>query len=179
MRALKQTLLTLLLIAAAATFFGCGGGGGGGGGFFGPAIFSIQATPTSIFVGDRTLVTAQFEQVNEDGIVVAFRYPTALSYVRASAVLEVEDDEVELTPLVNGVNDNNVYLVFVLPHSAFGEDSRGTLSLQLLGISKNDEAKIELDPSIRDLDVPDNQQFILENPIFGTDTRVTVEVRSE
>jgi hypothetical protein len=175
-----RRLSALICVLFTVTFglVGCGGGGGGGGEFFGPAEVSLRANPESFFIGDRTLLTAELSQVNDDGVVLVYRFPTALSYVPNSAKLVLGDTEVSVTPLLNQAKDENVYLVFVFPQSSFSEDAAGNLQLQLQGIEKKESAEIELDPSIRNLLVPNDQQFDINNPVFGTDISVTVEVKS-
>jgi hypothetical protein len=131
-------------------------------------------------VGDRVIARAKLEEVNKDGIVLIYRFPTALSYVNDSARLVLnDDDEVALTPVLNQAvkEDQEVYLVFVLPGSAFDDDKKGEVNLQLFAIDSKKSAKIELDPNIRDLEKPDNQQFNIQNPVFGTDIAEVIEIR--
>lgn len=167
-----------LAFSILGVFLGAGcSGGGGGDDFFGPAIVSLDANPRTIFVGDRALISVDLEEVNEDGVVLVFRYPTALSYVDKTALLEVEDSEVKVTPLVNAGRKGSIYLAFVFSGETFGEDLRGKLTLQLTGLKPDDNAILELDPSIRDTDLPDDEQFNINNPVFGTDTEVTLRVK--
>lgn len=162
-----------------ASLVGCSGGGGGDD-FFGPAKVDFRVTPKSIFVGDRVVARAQLKEVNEDGIVLIYRFPTVLSYVNNSARLVLnDDDEVALTPVLNQAveKDQAVYLVFVLPASAFDDEERGEVTLQLLAIASKESAKIELDPNIRDLEKADNQQFNIQDPVFGTDIVEIIQIK--
>lgn len=175
----SRALITGGLLLFVAFLVGCSGGGGGDD-FFGPAQVDFRVTPKSIFIGDRVIARAELEEVNEDGIVLIYRFPTALAYVNDSARLVLnDDDEVALTPVLNQAieEDQEVYLVFVLPGSAFDDDERGEVNLQLLAIASKESAKIELDPNIRDLEKSDNQQFNIQDPVFGTDIAEIIEIK--
>lgn len=175
---LNRFIRVLSIVLTATIFASCGGGGGGGGSFFGAAKVSINANPRTIFVGDRTLVSTSFEEVNEDGIIVAFRYPTNFAYVRDSAKLTVNKQTVDIVPLVNDKNSGKKYLVFVFSADTFGKDRRGAFEFQLLGESAVDTARIEVDPRIRDTHLPDDRQFNIKNPVFGTDEGIDVRIKS-
>lgn len=178
-RALLRLFTSLALLSVlCCSLLSCGGGGGDD--FFGPAEVDFDVTPKSVFIGDRVLVKAELREVNEDGIVLIYRFPTALSYVNDSAMLRLDDDdETSLTPVLNQAveDDEEVYLVFVLPFSAFDQDAEGTVELQLIAIASKDNALIELDPNIRDLEKSNTQQFDISNPVFGTDINERIEIR--
>ena len=172
--ATKFTLLLLFLFLC-TLITACGGGGGSGDGFQPPAEVDIDATPKDVFIGGRTLVRAFIDDVHPDGVVLKFRFPKGLAYVTNTSRLRVAGGDVDVGPTNTGTNDTSSYVVFVFPREVFGEYS-GELDFQLEARDGIGSAKIELQPSYRNLSVSDDRQFNINDPKFGTDVYVQIFV---
>lgn len=183
----KLPLSIILLCSLTAVLSGCGGGGGGGGGssdFVGAAQVSINATPSEIDSGDRTLVETEVSKVHEDGIALKIRFPESLRYVPDSAFLYINKKEIDLTPTVNQVSaeERTVYLVFYLKQSLFAkpgqkyEGEGGTVRLQLEGIKALEEGKIEVDADVDDPKENNATEFDINAPEFVAEDEAFIAV---
>jgi hypothetical protein len=176
------SLLTALLA-------GCGSGGGGSDSsdFVGAAEVSMQATPTKIDSGDRTLVETEISKVIDSGIALKFRFPDSLRYVPESAFLYVNKKEVDLTPTVNQVSSEERarYVVFYIKQSLFAKPGRkydgegGTIKLQLEGVKALEEGKIEVDADVDDPAEDNATEFKIDAPEFVAEDDSNIAVASE
>jgi hypothetical protein len=181
--------LPCLLLASTVALTGCGGGGGGSGdpAFVGAANVTLKTTPSTIDSGDRTLVQAEVSEVIENGISLKFRYPESLRYVPKSGVLVFNNKEVDLTPTVNKVSEEEglVYLVFYLKQSLFTKPGQkyqgegGEVQIQLEGIKALDDGKIEIDADVDDPAENNSTEFSIEEPEFVAADEAYIRVRSE
>jgi hypothetical protein len=174
----KISLLSRYLAAAVIVLCGCGGGGGGGGGEeFGPASVSIRSEPGEGFIGDRFLITTEVWDINDDGVVLKFRFPDTLRYFHGSSYLRVGDVTYDVGPIANDTAKHLGYLVFVFHGDVF-PDHQGTLTLELQAWSGTGKQKIELDPALLDTQVYDQQQFDIKHPLFGTNIDTQIEINA-
>jgi hypothetical protein len=172
-----------------ALLAGCGGGGGGSDSsdFVGAAEVSMQATPTKIDSGDRTLVTTEVSNVIESGIALKFRFPDSLRYVPESAFLYVNKKEIDLTPTVNQVSteERARYVVFYIKQNLFAKPGRkyegegGTIKLQLEGVKALEEGKIEVDADVDDPAEDNATEFKIDSPEFVAEDDSNIAVASE
>ncbi len=170
-----------LVMASLVSLVGCGGGGGGGDDeFFGAAVVDIAASPRSIDTGDRSVVKAFLSEVNDDGLMLKFRFPKELRYVLDSARLYVDgdDDGQDATPDVSVTVDNDSYLVFFLPQDDFDDDDRGVVEFQVEADEEISDAEVEVDPDVDDPLIDNDVEFDSENPEFGAEASVSITVRN-
>lgn len=171
--------LLLALGALLMTVPGCGGGGGGGGDddFLGAAVVDVGASPRSFDTGDRTVIRAFLSEVNDDGLMLKFRFPKELRYVLESAALIVDDNDRDISPKVKVTVDNDNYLVFFLAQDDFDDNQRGVVEFQLEADDTVTDGEIEVDPDVDDPLINNNTEFDPENPEFGAEASVNVNVR--
>ena len=187
MRKLPHLLSFLGIFAAALTVVGCGGGGGGGDDFVGAALVSIRLQPNVIDTGDRTLVTTAVGAIHQNGIALKFRFPTGLQYVSGSATLEVDDQEIDLTPTFNQTdsNDRYSYVVFFLKQALFApagesyDGQFGNITFQLEGVSSVSSGEVAVDPDVNDPKQPDAAEFDVNSPEFEAEDQADIEVRDQ
>jgi hypothetical protein len=180
--------VTSLAIASTIALLGCGGGGGSDDpAFVGAANVTIRGTPSTIDSGDRALVQAEVSEVHENGISLKFRFAESLRYVPESALLLINNKEIELAPTVNKVSEeeNLVYLVFYLKRSQFTKPGQkyqgegGEVRIQLEGLKALDEGKIEIDADVDDPAESNSVEFSLDDPEFVAADETYIRVRSE
>lgn len=159
---------------------GCGGGGGGGGGYVGAALVSIDASPTRIDPGDRTELTINLSEVDDNGIALKIRFPIALKYVSDSTTLEVDglDDPISLTPNITTRADDFRYVVYFMRRSRFGESNQATMKLQLEGVEEASDVVVGVDPDVDDPNISNGAEFDASNPEFGAEDQVTIQVKN-
>lgn len=173
---LLRRSLTLAVLAVAPFLSSCGGGGGGGDSFIGAARVSINVSPSTIDTGDRMEVVVRITDVHPNGILLKFRYPSGLSYVPNSALLLVNDEEVDIGPQKNQTKDNSSYLVYFLSQAQFDEDYRGEVVFQLAGVKSFSEGEVEVDADVNDPLINDDDEFVLDSPEFGAEDAAGVRV---
>lgn len=168
--------LALVLLPALT---GCGGGGGGGDDFLGAAVVDIVASPRNIDTGDRSVVKAYLTDVNEDGLMLKFRFPKELRYVVDSARLVVDSDTDgrDASPDVSVTVDNDSYLVFFLPQDDFDDNQRGIVEFQVEADEEISDGEVEVDPDVDDPLIDNGVEFDPENPEFGAESSVSISVR--
>lgn len=187
MKIVRSTILSLTLLCSISA--GCGGGGGGGGdtSFSGAANVSIQASPSKIDTGSRTLVSVDISDVVDSGIALKMRYPLGLKYVASSAFLYVGEKEIDLTPTINTdvTKDDQTFLVFYMPQAQFkrsGQDYEGeqaTMKLQLEGREEVQNGEIEVDPDVDDPAEDNSSEFKVDTPEFEAEDSTPIEVVGE
>ena len=156
---------------------GCGGGGGGGS-FEGAAFVNIDATPNRIDSGDRMTVTVRLEEVNISGVILKLRLPTALAYISNTSTIEIDGATRSLPPTFNAAAaDGFTYLVFVIPHGYFGDNSSGVLTASLRGVAAIADSAIEVDPDIYDPGASFASQFSAADPLFSAEDKINVTVK--
>ena len=172
---LALTIVSILTPLATITLLaGCGSGGGGGGDggdFVGAALVQIDASPRSIDTADRTQLRVEISDVHEDGIYLKIRYPEGLKFVGNSSVLVVNGGETDLAPIINQPAENGNFLIYSFDQDDFGRDLNGELRLQLEAIDELAGGFIEVDADVRT-----QQAFDVENPNFGAEDGVEIEV---
>jgi hypothetical protein len=187
-RYLTSLVITSTVALACAAVTGCGGGGGSDDPtFVGAANVTIKTTPSTIDSGDRTLVQSEISEVHENGISLKFRFAESLRYVPDSAVLLINNKEIELSPTVNKVSEdeNLVYLVFYLKRSQFTKPGQkyqgegGEVRIQLEGLKALDEGKIEIDADVDDPAENNSVEFSIDDPEFVSADETYIRVRSE
>ena len=151
-------------------------GGGGGGGIVGAANISLTVEPRSLDTGDHAQVDVEISEVNDDGIALKIKYPKGLSYFPDSAFLDVGDNRRNLTPTNNVTVDDDIYLVFYLSKSWFGDGNHGTLTLQLVAEDSVPNGTVQVDADVNDPAVSDATEFDSHNPAFTEQYEVDVEV---
>ncbi|MCO6430954.1 MAG: hypothetical protein J5J00_08845 [Deltaproteobacteria bacterium] len=157
----------------ATSLFGCGGGGGGSN-FAGAALVRISAQPRTIDVGDQTQIRITISDVHQNGIALKIRYPSDLEYVRNSAILQVEGEEVDLAPAVNTSDGDDTFLVFFLSNDTFGKDDRGELFVELEGKAENEDAGVEVDADVDDPDIDNDSEFSVDMPEFSAEDEIFI-----
>jgi hypothetical protein len=179
----KYSLLVVIVLLVSA----CGGGGGSGGGSFaGAARISLTTSPNSIDTDDRTQVSIKISDVIDSGVVLKIRYPNKLSYAASTArlKLDTEDTFTSIEPNFTGERNDYKYLVFMLSRDLFGDTSDdeeiesdpGTLTLQLIGNARLRDGSIEADADVNDPQIPDNEEFDINNPKFEAEAEASIEV---
>lgn len=166
-------LLLTLLVSAILT--GCGGGGGGGE-FTGPALVSVDADPSSIDTGDRTTVTIEIQEVNDDGIMLKIRTPIGLSYVSDSGTLTVDGIQINLDPASNTADTSFNYLVYFLSRKLFGTENRGTVNVVFDGTAAIETGAIDVDPDIDNPTISNTTEFDVAAPKFSAEDSQTIVV---
>lgn len=171
----RFTLVTLSCLNLALA--SCGGGGGGSGDNFpGAANVSIQIEPGEIDTGDRALAIADVSDVREN-MILKFRFPTVLSYVPATATIEIDGREKDITPNINTTDAANYgYLVFFLGTRDFGDSKEGKIRFQLQANDSSKEGKIEIDADVDDPLIDNLAEFTIANPEFAAEDDVTINV---
>ena len=162
----KSYFISVIFLVSSVFLFSCGESSDSVS-FSGAGDVRIGIEPTNIDVGDRTLVTIRIFKINDDGIIVKVRYPSALSYVRETAVLTVDGDETEVEPDIDADNDGNeTFLIFFLQESDFDITREGELTFELQANDSIDEGRIEVDVDVDDPTVLNANEFDSEDPQF-------------
>lgn len=174
---LRPIFLSLTLIGL-PFLTSCGGGGGGGGGFVGAANVSVDASPTSIDTADRMQVQVFVSDVNKDGIALKLRFPDSLAYVPDSSRLVVDGADGDVTPTVSQSKDGKAYLVYYFSQSRFGEGLSGTLTIQLVGVSRVGEGLLEVDADVDDPAKDNATEFSIDTPEFEAQDQTSIQVTS-
>ncbi|NMC62000.1 MAG: hypothetical protein GYA55_02405, partial [SAR324 cluster bacterium] len=167
---LKKFLWISCLLIACTILSTCGGGNGGGSSDYKAAAETvISVVPGSIDPGDRSLVSVRIWDVHPDGILLKVRFPLGLSYVKNSGQFEIHSVREIKNPIENVSDSENTYLVFFFSGSTFGDNGKdtGTLKFEIQATKASIEGEVEVDPVIRDLSVPADEQFDISNPLFG------------
>ena len=156
---------------------GCGmGGGGGGGEFVGAAVVSVTTSPSRIDVGGRTRTTSDISEVHENGIALKFRFPKGLSFVRDSAMLEVDGQEYGVDPDFAESSGAFKYVVFFLSNDSFGRHGYGRVSFELRGEDTVENGYIEVDADVDDPLIDNASEFSVDDPEFSAESDAYIEV---
>jgi hypothetical protein len=174
----QMNLLRLLTLSLAALGLCSCGGGGGSDSFVGAGRVMISSSPSHVDVGDRTLVTVDLSDINDDGVILKVRFPAALTYVKNTAFLEVDDLEKDIGPDINIDTDNVVFLVFFFRRSEFAEQNQGTLSFQLEGVTAVQDGEISVDIDVDDALIDNAVEFDPENPEFQVEDATGIRVEA-
>jgi hypothetical protein len=177
MRIRSLSRLLVVLSALGLLVAGCGGGGGGGGGFNGAARVSVQASPDTIDAGDRTLIKTTVSEVHPDGISLKFAYPAGFDFVFESASLKTGNDESEVTPVFNGVKNDEVFLVFFFSPQSFGDSEQGELTFELEANDDGSSGSIMVDADVDDSQVDNSTEFSIEEPQFQSESEASIRIR--
>lgn len=179
MRNLFATLITCA--ASAGIGIGCGGIGGGGGGGSdqpnAPGNIFMNLERDVIDVGNLSQVYIEANDINKNGVLLKFHYPTSLTYSKRSAVLfPGEDKEEYIFPYTEATSGSDRYLVFFFtPSQRIGDDIR--LALNLKAIQKDQSAYIEVGLSNNDPNVHDSEEFKVNRPFFAPLDREDIVIR--
>ena len=181
LRSSHTRALSALLASTVLAYSGCGGGGVGAtnddGEFSGGKVGGFEVRPTRIDSGDRMSIRAEINDVNQSGVIVKFRYPAGLTYIRSTARLESAGDTVEIAPAVSATVGAVKYLVFDFAAESFGRDRRGRISLQLEGVSLVRTGTIAIDADYNDPNRRIGEEFTAESPRFDPARSQSIEVR--
>lgn len=167
------------------TLLGCGSGGGGGSdSFVGAATVVVRTAPSEIDSGDRTLTKINVASVHENGIALKVRFPSGLRYVSGSALLLVDNREIDISPTVNSTSrsEDQTYLIFYLQQSLFKRANQayngeaGTVIVQLEGRDSVERGSIDVDADVDDPAEDNASEFDLENPEFISESSASIEV---
>ena len=169
--------LAVTLAASVGVLTACGGGGGGGGDFIGAAEVYLDVNPETFDTGDRSEIRASIDQVDENGIFLKFKFPKAVSYVKNSAFLQSDGDDIDVSPSVNRDVGNDTYLVFILARHLFDEGGGGELRFQVEGDQEVTTGTIEVDADVDDPLIANDHEFSAQNPEFGAEDSVDIQVR--
>lgn len=164
----------------AGTILSCGLGGSGGGSSdpLVAAFVSVDAYPREIDSGDRIRVTAYMSDIKEDGVLLKFHYSDKLIFINNSALLKVGKDQAKVNPAFNeSLNSRETYLVFDLPHSAFGEKTNAELEVVVEGQGKLTNSDIEIEADFNDPNLTADEKFTILRPEFNKDDSVEVTVK--
>ena len=177
MTRIVQSILALS-IALSLTLIGCGGGGGGGGKEpLQPALVTLYADPLAIKIGDRTLVTVEMQNIDPNGVFMKLRYSHSLSFIEGTAELTVSADSVEVNPVEGPIEKTNyVYMTFYIPAESFGDENYGRFTMQLRGMEIADEAEVQIDVDLHDPEKDPSEEFDSDEPLFGIDDNVEIEI---
>ena len=178
-RNLFSLSLFSLLTAICLILMACGGGGGGGGSDVTVAAqVDISVEPGRIDPGDRALVTIHASDVNAGGIVLKVRFPEGLAYVKNTGSFVINGEKLILTPDFNSSDGQNVYLAFLFAQSDFGEDGtdEATITFQIQGNTSPVTGLVEVDATIQDPSLTADQQFDINNPLFGAKDSDSINV---
>ena len=182
---LKPNIFQLVLsIVLSVSILSCGlGGGGGGGNELIAADVSISADPREIDSGDRVRITVFLSDVKEDGVLLKFRYSNKFAYVRNSSLLNVNGDDVKVSPAaedsVGPELNGETYLVYDLPHSAFGDEDNAEFQFVIEGVGKITNGDIEVDADFNDPHETISQKFSILSPEFEAKAFVEVTVTDD
>ncbi len=182
----KRTWLHATLITTTLTILtGCGGGGSNSNdNFVGAASVVVRTAPSRIDSGDRTLTRIEVSSVHENGIALKVRFPSGLRYVSGSALLEVDNREIDISPTVNSIAraEDQTYLIFYLEQSLFKRANQpyngesGTVTLQLEGREEVERGSIDIDADVDDPAEDNSTEFDIENPEFISESSASIEV---
>lgn len=166
MKDLRFFIRSLLVFTLISSLPACGGGGGGGGGGEDvAALLSVSVSPGVIDTGDRTTVEVFIEQLNEDGAAVKVRFPTGLSYIAGSSVLEIDGDAIDVAPTNNVSDASKNYLVYYFRKSTVGND-QAILRFKLSGTAAVASGEVEVDADLDDPNVSNQSEFVVTAPNF-------------
>lgn len=174
---MKKNIASLLILSLSFLTASCGGGGGGGSDFVGAATVNISASPTRIDTADRTEITVNISEINENGIALKIRSPEGLQYVPDSAILIEQGSSIDVSPTVNTSANGKRYLVFYITRDILGKDAQGTLSLFLVGRTETESGKVEVDADVDDPLIGNDVEFDVNSPAFAAADEVSVEVQ--
>jgi len=173
---LKRSSLALGL-AVMPLLNGCGGGGGGGGeDFIGAAQLRMSISPHRIDTGDRAELRIDISRVHKNGISLKIRFPKELDYVPASSSLNIDDSENDITPAVNQLKGSDVYLVYYISYDDIGDNTTGTLRLELEGKRELKDGAVEVDADVDDPAIDNATEFNIDKPEFGAEQEVSIQV---
>lgn len=175
---MKCARTVFALLALTLTACGSSSDGDSGDSFVGAALVALQISPSSIDTGDRTRVTVDISDVHDNGISLKIRFPSGLRYVASSAVLQIEDADLDVSPTVNVNSSNQTFLVFYFDSVTFSEFS-GKLTLELEGTKIVRDGEIEIDADVDDPDIGNDVEFSPDAPEFDAEESASIQVRSD
>ena len=173
---LAKVLPVLLPLLAIPALTACGGGGGGGSDFVGAAQVSIDVNPSRIDIGDRARVTTDIFDVHPDGIILKFKMPLGVGYVRDSGLITVDGDDHSIDPDENQSDGNFRYLVYFFSQDDFGSDHEGQVQFEIEGKEEVADGEVQVDPDVDNVRIPNDQEFDINSPEFGAEDADSIEV---
>lgn len=178
MRNIVVSSFTCIALISLSIFTTACGGGGGDDEVTGAARVRIQASPSTIDTGDRTLVRTNISELHRDGILLKFFYPEGLDFVLDSATLEIDGRELSVFPAFNGLDERGIYLVFFLGEEEFGTRKEGILRFELEANDAVNDGEITVDADVDDRLISNDEEFDVSNPEFEPEDGASIDVRS-
>lgn len=165
-----------ILLAGVCCVAGCGGGSGGPT-FEEPGYVTLALNKNRIDTGERVSLVAFLSSVHPYGVMLKFRFPSAMTYSDGSSYLRVDGERIEVHPYRNAVSDEVTYLVYFLSQETFGESLSGELHFDLRGKGAVTEGNIiAADLDLDDPEIANTIEFGLGDPRFTVEDQVYIEV---
>ena len=164
----------IVLFFVLCPMIGCGSGGGSGSDYVGGANVSISVEPQEVDTGDQVLVSVGIGDVHPDGIALKIRYPQQLSFVTASALLEINGQRTLTSPDFeeSSATGAYTYLVFLLDQPLLIERG-GSLTFELRALGQISKGEIGVDADIN------TGEFDSSAPQFSAQDSVLVTIDAD
>ncbi len=172
---MNNSLRGIICLCFSIILSACGGGGGGGE-FEGAALVNVSANPRAIDTGDRTNVTIDIQDVNDDGIMLKIRTPLGLTYVTDSGSLTVSNIQINIDPAASKADATHNYLVYFFRRALFGSENRGTVKVIFEGTAAVETGTIDIDPDIDNPSISNTTEFDIAAPKFSAEDSKDITV---
>ena len=179
---MKNLIVSISILILCFALTSCGGGGGGGDQITPPPLVGahveIALSNDTIGVGDRFRTTVTLSDVDDNGVIVKIRFPSALFYIIDSSVLTADGESMAIEPFVGPrTTSSETVMAYYFPRSAFGGSTEGELVFNFRGGSVLESGKIEVDEDIHNPDKTLPQQFSIRNPLFSAEDSKDITVQ--
>ncbi len=170
-----KNLVSIAVISACLC--NCGGGGGGNSGSGAPDAAKVELTldPHRTDTGERVSVSTRISDINPLGIILKYRFPKGLQYIRNSASLSVGLHGYDSGPLISVEEGDLAYLVFFFSPESFRGMPAATLTFSLNAAAAASGA-VEVDADVDDPAIRDEKEFDPANPKFSEEDSEWIEV---
>jgi hypothetical protein len=164
-------LLTSSLLASSC------GGGGGGESDLGPAIPQIRASPLRLDSGNDTRVSVDLNSISSDDILVKFRFPRGLRYVRNSARIFAGKSSKSIAPSVLALDfEQGGIMAFRVSRALRNEEQYARIEFRFRGVERVEKGTIEVDVDLNDPTLSDAIEFSFAQPRFTAESETQIEV---
>lgn len=171
-----RSLLLFLILALQLTACGVGGGGGNGDSAPSAAEVDVDADPSNIDTGDRMSVAVYLYEISDGGVMLKIKTPVGLDYVTDSGILEVDGQNIDVSPTTNKSDAAANYIVYFLPRRFFGDSNQGILHIRYSASAAIAKGSIDVDPDFNDPDVTDSKEFSIDAPNFSAEASKEIVV---